>query len=108
MGLLSILKKMRQKEQELRLLMLGLDNAGKTTILKKFNGDEIDTICSWASTSRPWSTAGEDATSLSSSSLPGPFGLALPPLPCLSAPHRFKLNIWDVGARNPSLLLALF
>ena len=24
--------------------MLGLDNAGKTTILKKFNGEDIDTI----------------------------------------------------------------
>jgi len=28
----------------MRLLMLGLDNAGKTTILKKFNGEDIDTI----------------------------------------------------------------
>nr|KAF6436921.1 ADP ribosylation factor like GTPase 2 [Molossus molossus] len=44
MGLLTILKKMKQKERELRLLMLGLDNAGKTTILKKFNGEDIDTI----------------------------------------------------------------
>ncbi|KAM7335385.1 hypothetical protein ACRRTK_005862 [Alexandromys fortis] len=35
---------MKQKERELRLLMLGLDNAGKTTILKKFNGEDVDTI----------------------------------------------------------------
>ncbi len=28
----------------MRLLMLGLDNAGKTTILKKFNGEDINTI----------------------------------------------------------------
>ena len=44
MGLLSILKKQKQKEKELRVLILGLDNAGKTTILKKFNGEDISTI----------------------------------------------------------------
>lgn len=44
MGLLTILKKNRQKEKEIRLLMLGLDNAGKTTILKRINGEDIDTI----------------------------------------------------------------
>ncbi|CAG8561156.1 27322_t:CDS:2, partial [Dentiscutata erythropus] len=44
MGLLSILRKIRQKEKEIRLLVLGLDNAGKTTILKRLNGEPIDTI----------------------------------------------------------------
>lgn len=44
MGLLSILKKVKQKEKEVRLLILGLDNAGKTTILKKFNGEDISAI----------------------------------------------------------------
>ena len=45
MGLLSILRKVKQKEQELRILILGLDNAGKTTILKKFNGEDVHEIC---------------------------------------------------------------
>ena len=44
MGLLSILKKVKSKEKEMRLLILGLDNAGKTTILKKFTGEDISTI----------------------------------------------------------------
>ncbi|CAI8048393.1 ADP-ribosylation factor-like protein 2 [Geodia barretti] len=44
MGLLSILKKMKQKEKDCRILMLGLDNAGKTTIVKKFLGEDITTI----------------------------------------------------------------
>ena len=71
MGLLSILKKMKQKEKDVRILMLypplsllqqtiasnfvdmyklvlnyssGLDNAGKTTIVKKFLGEDITTI----------------------------------------------------------------
>ncbi|RUS20299.1 ADP-ribosylation factor-like protein 2-like protein [Endogone sp. FLAS-F59071] len=44
MGLLTILRKNRQKEKEMRILMLGLDNAGKTTILKRINGEDITTI----------------------------------------------------------------
>lgn len=44
MGLLTILKKIKQKEQELRILILGLDNAGKTTIMKKFNGEDTKEI----------------------------------------------------------------
>ncbi|XP_005384586.1 PREDICTED: ADP-ribosylation factor-like protein 2 isoform X2 [Chinchilla lanigera] len=71
MGLLTILKKMKQKERELRLLMLGLDNAGKTTILKKFNGEDVDTISP---------TLGFNIKTLE---------------------HRgFKLNVWDVGGQK--------
>lgn len=61
MGLLTIIKKNKQKEREMRVLFLwdhlnlndchespyyasGLDNAGKTTILKKLNGEDITTI----------------------------------------------------------------
>lgn len=71
MGLLTILKKMKQKEKEVRLLMLGLDNAGKTTILKKFNGEDIDTISP---------TLGFNIKTLE---------------------HKgFKLNVWDVGGQK--------
>ncbi len=28
----------------MRILVLGLDNSGKTTIIKKFNGEEVDQI----------------------------------------------------------------
>ena len=34
----------KQKEKEMRLLILGLDNAGKTTVVKKLMGASIDTI----------------------------------------------------------------
>mmetsp|Transcript_9421 Transcript_9421/g.17085 ORF Transcript_9421/g.17085 Transcript_9421/m.17085 type:complete len:202 (+) Transcript_9421:68-673(+) len=40
MGLLSTLKRMKVDEKEIRILMLGHDNAGKTTILKKLASDD--------------------------------------------------------------------
>nr|QXF29044.1 Arl2 [Gefionella okellyi] len=71
MGLMTILKKVKQKEKEIRLLMLGLDNAGKTTVVKKFNGESIDTISP---------TLGFNIKSLEF--------------------KGFKLNIWDVGGQT--------
>lgn len=44
MGLLTILKKVKQEERQLRLLVLGLDNAGKTTVVKRLCGLSIDRI----------------------------------------------------------------
>ncbi|KAF9076706.1 ADP-ribosylation factor family-domain-containing protein [Rhodocollybia butyracea] len=44
MGLLTIIRKNRMKEKEMRILFLGLDNAGKTTILKKLNGEDIMSV----------------------------------------------------------------
>lgn len=71
MGLLSILKKVKAKEKEVRLLVLGLDNAGKTTILRKFSGESIDTV-------EP--TLGFNIKTLL---------------------HRgYSLNIWDVGGQR--------
>eukprot|EP00055_Hartaetosiga_balthica_P011597 m.53263 g.53263 ORF g.53263 m.53263 type:complete len:228 (-) comp7657_c0_seq3:1515-2198(-) len=71
MGLLTILKKLKQKEKELRILILGLDNAGKTTILRKFNGDDIDEIMP---------TLGFNIKTLE---------------------HRgYSLNFWDVGGQR--------
>ncbi|KAJ1658537.1 ADP-ribosylation factor-like protein 2 [Dispira simplex] len=71
MGLMTILRKNRQKEKEMRLLMLGLDNAGKTTILKRINGEPIDTISP---------TLGFHIKTLFH--------------------HNYKLNIWDVGGQK--------
>jgi ADP-ribosylation factor-like protein 2 len=42
--LLSTVRQIKQKEKEIRLLILGLDNAGKSTVLAKLCGDPIDTI----------------------------------------------------------------
>ncbi|KAF8334917.1 GTP-binding protein [Cantharellus anzutake] len=44
MGLLTIIRKNQRKAKEMRILFLGLDNAGKTTILKRLNGDDIGSV----------------------------------------------------------------
>ena len=55
----------------MRLLMLGLDNAGKTTVVKKFNGEDIDLISP---------TLGFNIKTLEY--------------------RGYKLNIWDVGGQT--------
>lgn len=44
MGLINIIKKLRKSEKEIRILVLGLDNAGKTTILKALSNEDIKNI----------------------------------------------------------------
>tara|TARA_B110001450_G_C17425959_1_gene401854 strand:- start:401 stop:649 length:249 start_codon:yes stop_codon:yes gene_type:complete len=71
MGLLKIIKKTKQKEKELRLLILGLDNAGKTTVVKKFLGEDTSEIAP---------TLGFQIKTVF---------------------HQgFKLNFWDVGGQT--------
>ncbi|TVY42140.1 ADP-ribosylation factor-like protein [Lachnellula subtilissima] len=42
--MLSILRKARLKDKEMRILMLGLDNAGKTTIVKRIMGEDVNSV----------------------------------------------------------------
>lgn len=44
MGLLGLIRKLQKSDNEARILVLGLDNAGKTTILKTMSDESIDTI----------------------------------------------------------------
>ncbi|KAK7895367.1 hypothetical protein WMY93_020692 [Mugilogobius chulae] len=72
MGLLSILRRLKQApEQEVRLLLLGLDNSGKTTILKQLSAEDITNITP---------TQGFNIKSVQSSG--------------------FKLNVWDIGGQR--------
>ncbi|KAF1347905.1 ADP-ribosylation factor family-domain-containing protein [Delphinella strobiligena] len=42
--MLSILRKARLKDKEMRILMLGLDNSGKTSIVKSIMGEDIHSV----------------------------------------------------------------
>ena len=44
MGLLNLLRTLKRDDKEARILVLGLDNAGKTTILKAMSEEDINTI----------------------------------------------------------------
>ena len=44
MGLLSQLRVLKKRQGEARILVLGLDNAGKTTILRALSQEDISTI----------------------------------------------------------------
>ncbi|XP_013397138.1 ADP-ribosylation factor-like protein 3 [Lingula anatina] len=72
MGLLSLLRKLKSSpDKELRILLLGLDNAGKTTILKHLASEDISHIMP---------TQGFNIKSVSS--------------------DGFKLNVWDIGGQR--------
>ena len=70
-GLLSLLRNLKKDDQELRILMLGLDNSGKTTALKQL--------------------ASEDATSITPTQ-----GFNIKSVQS----EGFKLNVWDIGGQR--------
>lgn len=71
MGLLSLLRKLKKGDKEGRILLLGLDNAGKTTILKKLSDED-------ASHTMP--TQGFNIKSVEHAG--------------------FKLHVWDIGGQK--------
>ncbi|XP_012517088.1 PREDICTED: ADP-ribosylation factor-like protein 3 [Propithecus coquereli] len=72
LGLLSILRKLKSApDQEVRILLLGLDNAGKTTLLKQLASEDISHITP---------TQGFNIKSVQS--------------------QGFKLNVWDIGGQR--------
>jgi len=72
MGLLKLLRKLKSdSNKEVRILLLGLDNAGKTTILKTLASEEINQITP---------TQGFNIKSVQT--------------------QGFKLNVWDIGGQR--------
>jgi len=75
MGLLSLLQKLKQNDNEARILVLGLDNSGKTTILKRLGNESISEVMP---------TQGFNVKTL--------------------VQNSFKLNVWDIGKRSMIVL----
>lgn len=71
MGLLSLLRKLRKSDREARLLVLGLDNSGKTTILKLLSDED---------TSDVMPTKGFNVKTLNQNGV--------------------SLNVWDIGGQK--------
>jgi len=71
MGLLNLLRNLKKDDEEFRILMLGLDNSGKTTALKQLAGEDINSITP---------TQGFNIKSVQS--------------------MGFKLNVWDIGGQK--------
>jgi len=71
MGLLDYLRKLKKSETELRVLLLGLDNAGKTSVMRRLSDEEIENIMP---------TQGFNVKSIKSAD--------------------FKLNVWDIGGQK--------
>jgi len=44
MGLLNLLRSLRRDDKEAKILVLGLDNSGKTTILRAMSEEDVTTI----------------------------------------------------------------
>ncbi|KAG9508513.1 ADP-ribosylation factor-like protein 2, partial [Fragariocoptes setiger] len=71
MVLQKILRKIRREERQIRILILGIDNAGKTTLVKQLNGDDVNTVSP---------TLGFKITTFQY--------------------DKYTLNLWDVGGQK--------
>ncbi|OCT44666.1 ADP-ribosylation factor-like protein 2 [Cladophialophora carrionii] len=87
--MLSILRKARLKDKEMRILMLGLDNAGKTTIVKKIMNEDVHTVSP---------TLGFIIKTIDFQGY-APFRRASSGETNVFM-RRYKLNIWDVGGQK--------
>jgi GTPase SAR1 family protein len=76
MGLLSLIQMLKRSGNEARILVLGLDNSGKTTILKRLSNESIKEVMP---------TQGFNVKTL--------------------VQNSFKLNVWDIGERSRMCLL---
>ena len=71
MSLVELLKNYKKSGVEAKILLLGLDNAGKTTLLKQISNEQVDSI-------EP--TKGFNVKTL--------------------IQENFKLNMWDLGGQK--------
>jgi GTPase SAR1 family protein len=78
MGLLTLLRKLKRTDKEARILVLGLDNAGKTTALKRLADEDI---------THTMPTQGFNIKSV--------------------CHDGFKLNVWDIGGNRALMIMCV-
>jgi ADP-ribosylation factor-like protein 3 len=71
MGLLDLLRKLKKNDREAKILVLGLDNAGKTTLLRLLSSEDPKETTP---------TQGFNVKSI--------------------VRESFKLNVWDIGGQS--------
>lgn len=87
---MSLLRKLRPNaNKEARILLLGLDNAGKTTILKQLANEEITTVRSYVNILNKTLYC----TPMNDLQITPTTGFNIKSV----AADGFKLNVWDIG-----------
>lgn len=90
MGLLTILKKVKEEEREIRILVLGLDNAGKTTIVRRLCDrpiDEIEPTLGFSIQTLDYDLANDDDDNDDSDNNS-------------DNNNSYKLHLWDIGGQS--------
>ena len=85
MSFLKILRKAKQREHEARVLLLGLDNAGKTTVMHRLLHEPLNTVSP---------TLGFEIRTLTRK-VP-----ALPQDGGAAGERLLTMNVWDVGGQT--------
>ena len=101
MGLLTLLRKLKKSDKEARILVLGLDNSGKTTILKRLSDEEISVSSDLADLHLRYLLnfllSHQRFRSITTSKHVMPTqGFNVKSL----MQNDFKLNVWDIGGKS--------
>eukprot|EP00537_Pseudo-nitzschia_pungens_P012487 CAMPEP_0172384614 /NCGR_PEP_ID=MMETSP1061-20121228/2349_1 /TAXON_ID=37318 /ORGANISM="Pseudo-nitzschia pungens, Strain cf. pungens" /LENGTH=213 /DNA_ID=CAMNT_0013113297 /DNA_START=48 /DNA_END=689 /DNA_ORIENTATION=+ len=94
MGLLTILKKVKEEEKEIRILVLGLDNAGKTTIVRRLCDrpiDEIEPTLGFSIQTLDYDLADDSIDEREEGDDDGHES---------SSSSSYKLHLWDIGGQS--------
>lgn len=90
MSILKIIRKFKEKDNEIRLLILGLDNAGKTTVLNRFLGNDVSQISP---------TVGFNIQTIPYVFSPNSASSSIPE-PHHNSDQSYTLTLWDVGGQH--------
>mmetsp|Transcript_25869 Transcript_25869/g.60684 ORF Transcript_25869/g.60684 Transcript_25869/m.60684 type:complete len:261 (-) Transcript_25869:437-1219(-) len=113
MGLLTILKKVKEEEREIRILVLGLDNAGKTTIVRRLCDkpiDDVEPTLGFSIQTLEYElcddfdddegVGGDDASGLGDDDDDGAAAASSSASPTMTTTTTYQLHLWDIGGQS--------